>query len=103
MTKNRVQTNGRDLDSWLGTRPLFETLFWENDLGPADRRQVVAHTVGAIAQYRARQVHFAAAEMVDHTLFGVLCRGRVPPIGMTKFLGLGDRAWYQMTDWDAAQ
>lgn len=91
------------MDRVLFTRPLFETLLHENDHTPADRRAIIRHTVIAVIRYRARQVRLTVAEVLDRVIFRLLLRGRVPPMGMARFLEVGGLAWYRVHDWDVAQ
>ena len=94
---------GSRLDRHFRTRPLFETLFLENELSRSDRRTVIYYTTGTIARHWVARIHFAFAEILDHSIFRVLAKGRVPPSGMQRFLKVGDLTWYQVADWDVAQ
>lgn len=91
------------MDRVLFTRPLFETLLFENDYGRGDRRVVIALTLKAVVRYRWRQLSSALGEACDILLFRIAARGRVPRSGMTPVLPVGDLLWHQVTDWRVAQ
>jgi hypothetical protein len=103
MIRYRRGRLGERLDRLLSTRPLFETLLFENSLSGADRIAVIAHTIRAVIRYRGEQVRLGVGEVVDTLLFRVLLRGRVPLRGMTAILRVGELVWYQVADWDVAQ
>ncbi|QYO75601.1 hypothetical protein [Devosia salina] len=103
MANKHREPLGRRLDRALFTRPLFETVLFENRLTVADRAVVVAWTLRSVAKYRWNQLRSVTGEMADIILFRVLARGRVPCTGMTPLLGAGALVWYQVTDWSVAQ
>lgn len=103
MANKHREPLGRRLDRALFTRPLFETVLFENRLTVADRAVVVAWTLRSVARYRWNQLRSVTGEMADTVLFRVLARGRVPRTGMTPIHGTGALVWYQVTDWSVAQ
>lgn len=103
MVAKQRETPGRWMDRVFFTRPLFETLLRENDRTAADRRAIIRHTVVAVIRYRADQVSFTVSEALDRLIFRWLLRGRVPPVGMTRFIEVGELSWYRVNDWDVAQ
>src|SRR5690606_8583466 len=99
MANKHREPLGRRLDRALFTRPLFETVLFENRLTVADRAVVVAWTLRSVARYRWNQLRSVTGEMADIILFRVLAGGRVPCTGMTPLLRAGALVWYQVTDW----